>query len=108
MHLIQHSLVPGSPTAVHAFISIDGGAGDIPPSAYVLQAGNFRVVADPRKHGKPGDIVVVWPRKKGPIITRRLARCFPYGTFYFRSLDDGCVFELRRDRVSAIHAVRGL
>ena len=108
MSTIPKGLFPGPPSAVPAFISLDGGAGDIPPSAYVLQAGEFRVVADPRKEGASGEIVVVWPRKKGPIITRRLARCAPYGTFHFRSLDDGQIFELPCDKVSAIHAVRRL
>ena len=47
---------------------------------YGLQMDSERAVVDPRKKGEPGDIVVVWPRKKGPIVTRRLARCAPYNT----------------------------
>ncbi len=74
---------------------------------YVLQMGSDRAVVDPRKKGEPGDIVVVWPRKKGPIVTRRLARCAPYNTFHFRSLDTGCTFEVPCNKVSAIHAVVG-
>ena len=72
---------------------------------YVLQAGSDRFVVDPCKKGEPGDIVVVWDRKKGPMVVRRLARCTPYNTFHFRALDTGCVFELPCDKVSAIHAV---
>ena len=73
--------------------------------AYTLQLGDTRLVVDPSKKGEPGDIVVVWPRKKGPMVARRLARCAPYDTFHFRELDTGDVFELRCNKVSAIHAL---
>ncbi len=76
-----------------------------PDGCYTMQVGDIRLVVDPSKKGEPGDIVVVWPRKKGPMVARRLARCAPYNTFHFRALDTGCVFELPCDRVSAIHAV---
>ncbi len=74
---------------------------------YVLQIGRDRVVVDASKKGEPGDIVVVWPRKKGPMVARRLARSAPYKTFHFRALDTGDVFELRCNKVSAIHALAG-
>ena len=75
---------------------------------YTLQMmDGHRMLVDPSKKGEPGDIVVVWPRKRGPVITRRLARCAPYNTFYFRGLDTGDVFELPCNKVSAIHAVVG-
>ena len=54
-----------------------------------------------------GDIVVVWPRKKGPLVARRLARCAPYDTFHFRTLGRGDVFELPCNKVCAIHALAG-
>ena len=78
-----------------------------PGGCYTLQVGDTRLVVDPSKKGEPGDIVVVWPRKKGPMVTRRLARCAPYNTFYFGSLDTGHTFELPCNKVSAIHAVDG-
>ncbi len=76
-----------------------------PNGAYTLQMGDTCLVVDPSKKGEPGDIVVVWPRKKGPVLARRLARRAPYGTFHFRALDTGDVFERRCNKVSAIHAV---
>ncbi len=78
-----------------------------PDGAYTLQLCDTRLVVDPSKKGEPGDIVVVWPRKKGPIVARRLARCAPYDTFHFRSLATGNVFELRCNKICAIHALAG-
>ena len=75
---------------------------------YVLQTATERLVVDPRQKGQPGDLVVVWPKKRGPVFARRLARCAPYDTFHFRSLDTDCTFELSCNKVSAIHAVIGL
>ncbi len=63
------------------------------------------MVVDPSKKGEPGDIVVVWPRKKGPMVARHMARCAPYDAFHFRALGTGDVFELRCNKVSAIHAL---
>ncbi len=74
---------------------------------YKLQIDGHRMVVDPSKKGEPGDIVVVWPRKRGPVVVRRLARCAPYKTFHFRSLDTSGVFELPCNEVSAIHALVG-
>ena len=78
-----------------------------PNGTYTLQVGGHHLVVDPSKKGQPGDIVVVWPRKKGPMVARRLARCAPYNTFHFRALDTGDVFELPCNKVSAVHAVDG-
>ena len=72
---------------------------------YVLQTATERLVVDPRKKGEPGDLVVVWAKKRGPVFARRLARCAPYDTFHFRTLDTGEVFELPCSKVSMIHAV---
>ncbi len=76
-----------------------------PDGRYTLQAGIAHLVVDPSEKGEPGDIVVVWPRKKGPMVARRLARCTPYDTFHFRALDTGYTFEMPCNKVSAIHAV---
>ena len=78
-----------------------------PDGAYTLQVGETRLVVDPSKKGEPGDIVVVWPRKKGPLVARRLARCAPYSAYHFRDLCTAEVFEMRCSKVSAIHAVDG-
>ena len=106
MNITRRSILLGAPAAAAAYVSFSG-ADDALGRHYTLQAGGYRMVVDPRKKGEPGDIVVVWPRKKGPMVTRRLARCAPYNTFYFRALDTGCAFELPCNKVSAIHAVVG-
>jgi hypothetical protein len=72
---------------------------------YVLQIGAERITVDPVQKGKPGDLVVVWRKKHGPMVAQRLARCEPYSTYYFLALDTGRVFELPCNKVSAIHAV---
>ncbi len=64
-------------------------------------------MVDPRDKGDPGDLVVVWRKKRGPLITRRIARHSPFSTFWFRSLETGEIFELPCNKVSAIHAVVG-
>ena len=74
---------------------------------YALQTATERLVVNPRQKGEPGDLVVVWRKKRGPMVTRRLARREPFNTFWFRSLDTGRTFELPCNKVSAIHAVRG-
>ncbi len=72
---------------------------------YELRAGDTYLIVNPRRKGEPGDIVVVWPRKRGPMLARRLARCAPYDTFHFRALDTGDVFEQRCNEIVAIHAL---
>ena len=74
---------------------------------YTLQTGSERLVVDPSQKGDPGDLVVVWRKGRGPLITRRIARQSPFGTFWFRSLETGEIFELPCNKVSAIHAVVG-
>ncbi len=74
---------------------------------YVLQTATERLVVDPRQKGEPGDLVVVWRKKQGPMVTRRLARRSPFNTYYFCDLGTGDVFELPCNKVSAIHAVVG-
>ena len=106
MNITRRSILLGAPAAAAAYISFSG-ADDAPGRHYTLQAGGRRLVVDPRKKGEPGDIVVVWPRKKGPVVARRLARCAPYNTFHFRALDTAHTFELPCNKVVAIHKVDG-
>jgi hypothetical protein len=80
---------------------------DAADRCYALQTATQRLVVDPSKKGEPGDLVVVWRRKHGPMVARRLARCEPYNTYHFRDLGTGQVFELRCNKVFAIHAVVG-
>ncbi len=74
---------------------------------YALLTATERLVVDPRQKGEPGDLVVVWRKKRGPVLTRRLARRAPFNTYHFRDLKTGDVFELPCNKVSAIHAVAG-
>jgi hypothetical protein len=62
------------------------------------------LVVDPVQKGESGDLVV-WRKKHGPMVARRLARCQPYNTFHFRDLGTGRVFELPCNKVAAIHVV---
>ncbi len=70
---------------------------------YLVHLDGRQVVADPRDKGEPGDDVVVWPKRRGPMVLRRLARCEPYGTYYFAT-EDGVV-AVPVNRVVAIHKV---
>ncbi len=76
---------------------------------YALQTATERLVVDPSQKGGPGDLVVVWRKKRGPVVTRRLARRAPFNTYHFCDLTTGAVIELPCNKVSAIHAVvRGM
>ena len=44
---------------------------------YTLRVNGHDLVVDGSKKGRPGDVVVVWPVKGGPLVARRLARCTP-------------------------------
>ena len=37
---------------------------------YALIVDGQQVFADPRRKGEPGDIVVIWPKKRGPRLAR--------------------------------------
>ncbi len=45
---------------------------------YTLRLNGHEVLVDAGNKGKPGDVVVLWPKKKCPVIVRRLARTSPY------------------------------
>ncbi len=72
---------------------------------YELSVDGQQVWADPRNKGEPGDVVVVWPKKRGPRVARRLARCAPYDNFYFMTLGTEKVVAVPCNKVSAIHKV---
>ena len=38
-------------------------------AVYSVTIGNRQVMADPRDKGDPGDMVLVWPRKRAPMVT---------------------------------------
>ena len=53
---------------------------------YTLRVNGHDLVVDGSKKGQPGDVVVVWPVKGGPLVARRLARCSPYNQYFFQTL----------------------
>ena len=71
---------------------------------YLVTIGNRQVMADPRDKGEPGDMVIVWPKKRAPMVLRRLARCEPYGDFYFATMAEQVV-KVPCSKVTAIHRV---
>ena len=74
-------------------------------ACYRLQVNGHALVADGANKGEPGDTVVIWPVKGGPLVARRLARCAPYDKFYFADLSDGRTLALPVNKVRLIHAV---
>ncbi len=72
---------------------------------YALIVDGQHVLADPRDKGEPGDIVVVWPKKRGPRLARKLARYEMDGAFYFAMLDTGALVSVPHNKVTAIHRV---
>ena len=103
----EHTIAPAPATHLFAGAVFFNVADEEGGHCYALQTATERVVVDPRQKGGPGDLVVVWRKKRGPVVTRRLARHAPFNTCHFRDLKTGDVFELPCNKVSAIHAVAG-
>ena len=74
-------------------------------SPYQVVVDGQQVLADPRDKGEPGDIVVVWPKKRGPRLARKLARYEMDNAFYFAMLDTGALVSVPHNKVTAIHRV---
>ncbi len=72
---------------------------------YALIVDGRQVFADPRDKGEPGDIVVVWPKKRGPRLARKLARYEMDNAFYFAMLDTGALVSVPHNKVTALHRV---
>ena len=72
---------------------------------YELSVDGQRIWADPRDKGEPGDVVVVWPKKRGPRMARRLARCIPYDLYYFMTLGTEELVAVPCNKVVAVHKV---
>ena len=89
-----------------------------PGRCYILRLDAHEVLVDPTDKGKPGDIVVLWPKKKAPVVCRRLARVVPYpgeadgpavlsDRYYFAELENGQMFDVAISKVAAIHKIVG-
>ncbi len=85
---------------------------------YTLRIDSQEVLVDPTDKGKPGDVVVLWPKKKAPVVCRRLARVVPYpgeadgpsplsDRYYFAELENGQMFDVALNKTAAIHKVVG-
>ncbi len=85
---------------------------------YTLRLNGHEVLVDAGNKGKPGDVVVLWPKKKAPVVCRRLARVVPYpddadgpaplsDRYYFVDLENGQIFDVPLNKVAVIHKVVG-
>ncbi len=85
---------------------------------YILRLDAHEVLVDPTNKGKPGDVVVLWPKKKAPVVCRRLARVVPYpgeadgpaplsDRYYFAELENGQMFDVPLNKTAAILKVVG-
>ncbi len=81
---------------------------------FTLRIDAHEVLVDPTDKGKPGDVVVLWPKKKAPVVCRRLARVVPYpgeadgpaplsDRYNFADLENGQMFDIVLDKTAAIH-----
>ena len=91
---------------------------DIVAGVYTLRTNGREVLVDPANKGKPGDLVVLWPKRKPPAIVRRLARCVSYPgerhepapasqRYYFVDPATGHMIDLPLNKTAAIHKVVG-
>ncbi len=74
---------------------------------YLVTIGNRWLMADPGDKGEPGDMVLVWPKKRAPMVLRRLARYETYDvqdTFYFATAGEQVV-AVPCNKVTAVHRV---
>ncbi len=79
------------------------------------------MLVDASNKGRPGDVVVLWPKKKCPVIVRRLARTTPYegeavgpagvamlsDRYYYAVPGTGSMFDVAFKKVAAVHKVVG-
>ena len=73
---------------------------------YALIVDGRQVLVDPREKGEPGDIVVVWPKKRGPRLARKLARYeIDDSLYFFAMLDSGALVSVPHNKVTALHKV---
>ncbi len=89
-----------------------------PGRCYILRLDLHEVLVDPTDKGKPGDVVVLWAKKKAPVVCRRLARVVSYpgeadgpsvlsDRYYFADLENGQMFDVAINKTAAIHKVVG-
>ena len=70
---------------------------------YLVHLDGKQICADPRNKGGPGDTVLVWPKKRGPLVLRRLARNTFDQLYYFADGEE--VVSVPAHKVAAIHKV---
>ncbi len=100
-----------NPPRINRCIEVTGETLDLyfPGNApYALILDGRQVLADPRDKGEPGDIVVVWPKKRGPRLARKLARYEIDDSLYFFAMLDSCALvSVPHNKVTALHKVVG-
>ncbi len=83
---------------------------------YILRLDAHQVLVDPTNRGKPGEVVVLWPKKKAPVVCRRLTRVVPYpgeadrpaplsDRYYFADVENWQMFDVPLNKTAAIHKV---
>ncbi len=99
---MSNSLQLNQPVVTGSAIFARYFSGNVP---YALILDGQQVLADPRQKGEPGDIVVVWPKKRGPRLARKLARYEMDNAFYFAMLDSGALVSVKHYKLTAFHWV---
>ena len=88
---------------------------------YVLRTMGMEIEVDARDKGRPGDTVVLWPKKRCPVVVRRLGQVAPYpgeaayhlgsalasDRFFFTDPETGHTFDMEFKKLAAIHKVIG-
>ncbi len=103
---------PQAQQAPVAALAVD----DVTARVYTQRTNGHEVLVDAGTKGKPRDTVVLWPKKKAPVVCRKLARVAPYpgesagpaplsDRFYFADLRSGHMFDMSLNKVAAIHKV---
>ena len=110
------------PTTIHSSQSLPNvvpvSASEPGDRCYTLQLNGHEVLVNAGDKGKPGDTVVLWPKRKCPVIVRRLARYNAYpgeaagpaplsARYYFAELGTGQMFDVPISKTAAIHKVVG-
>ena len=113
-----NTLTTNRPPRPNVGLLLDPANGSGNGRCYTLQLDDNQVLVDPTNKGKPGDVVVLWPKRKAPVVTRKLARIEPCAgdadrpapmadRYYFADLETGALFDIALNKVAAIHKVLG-
>ena len=71
---------------------------------YTVTIGDQVVRTDARANVHPGDLAIVWPKRRGPALLRKLAKRSPFRDYYFATAA-GDTIAVPIAKVVAIHRV---